>query len=144
MIDRRYCRCHWRARGGGAPGGLGIPARDEPAREGGWSRGRGGGEGFAEVAGEEFPEEGALRPLLLRLGERLQEQALHPAGQRVGEARELEQVRRPGQQEAAGPAVGIDRGLDGEQEFGCTLDLVDGDALGKLADEAGAVIVNRR
>ena len=61
----------------------------------------------------------------LPLGERPQLDGLDAAGQRVRQAAQRQHARRPGEQVAAGPGVGVDLFLDGEQEFRHALDLVD-------------------
>ena len=60
------------------------------------------------------------------------------AGEGIGDARERHEVGGAGEEEAAGAAVGIDALLDGEEHFGCALDLVDHGAV-KTADEAHGV-----
>ena len=61
----------------------------------------------------------------LSLGERPELDRLDAARQRVRQTAQGQHARRPGEQVAAGPGVGVDLFLDGEQEAGHTLDLVD-------------------
>lgn len=71
------------------------------------------------------------------------------SGQALGSARHPEHVARPGEQEAAGAAVTIDRGLDGEEQSGSPLHLVDReqprpglrDEFSGITDRRGAHII---
>jgi len=74
----------------------------------------------------------------LPLGERPELDRLDAAGQRVRQAAQRHHARRPGEQVAAGPGVGVDLLLDGEQEVRHALDLVDHHQSGGI-HEAGRI-----
>ena len=66
------------------------------------------------------------------LGQRPQLDRLGPAGQRIRQAAQAQQASGTGKQVPAGSRVGIDLLLDGEQEIGDSLDLVDHHELGGI------------
>jgi hypothetical protein len=74
---------------------------------------------------EDGVHEPVRRAVDLSLGERPELDRLDAARQRVRQAAQSQHARRPGEQVAAGPGVGVDLFLDGEQEVGHALDLVD-------------------
>ena len=83
---------------------------------------------------------GATVDLALREGPQFDR--LRSSRQQVRDLLEGEQPRGSGEQELAGPRVQIDRVLDGEDEIGDALDLVD-DQQTVVADERGGVGVGR-
>ncbi len=113
-----------------APGNRGGVAGAGPAgREPAWRRpGQKPCDEVLRVAGE------------FALAQAAQADGRRTAGEAVGAALHGEQVGRPGEQEPAGAPVPVDAGLDRQQEFRFTLDLVDHQhPVGGLLDEGGLV-----
>ena len=69
----------------------------------------------------------------------MQPQDLHPSGQRVGEGRHQQDLRRAGEQEASGRAPEVYLLLQGGEEGGDALHLVKDRPLAQAADEAGRI-----
>ena len=88
-------------------------------------------------------DESLFRALDLPLGQRPERHDFDPAGKRLGERGQHHDVRRAGEQEAPGRTVAIDRGLDGAEEPGCALHLVEHDRPGERVDEATGVARRR-
>ena len=59
------------------------------------------------------------------LGKRQELQGFHPASQRVRDRGQRHQIGGTGQKKPTRPAVFIDALLDGQQQLGCALDLID-------------------
>ena len=94
-----------------------------PAPHAGGARGEGGGE-----------EPPAHAPDL-RLGEGPEREGLHPADEGLRDARDEEDVGGAREEEAPGTPVGVHGGLDGPEEAGGELHLVDDHAAGKPGQE---------
>jgi hypothetical protein len=84
--------------------------------------------------GIDEPVRGAVE---FALGQRPQLDRLGPAGQRIRQAAQAQQASGAGQQVPAGSGVGVDLLLDGEQEIGDALDLVDHHELGGIDEPDG-------
>src|SRR5680860_402217 len=102
-------------------------------------------ESFLELllAGEQQLEKAFAAPFDLPLREGPQAQHLHAAGERVGDARQAEHVRRAGEDEAAGATVLVDARLDREQQVGRSLHLVNDQRARIAGDEGGRVVTGR-
>ena len=74
-------------------------------------------------------QKSSRRTLFFRFGKRLEIEALHPPGEGIGQAWNLEQVGGPREEEAPGSPAGIDTPFDGEGEFRHPLDLINGHPL---------------
>jgi hypothetical protein len=118
---------------------LGV-ASQEGAREDLVAAIRPGGRQLQSGAEEGVDE--ALRPARdLPLGERPEGDDLHPAGERLGDPGQEEEVGRAGEQEAARPAVAVDLRLDRQEEVRDALDLVQGDRAGKTGQEPRGIVL---
>ena len=71
--------------------------------------------------------------------ERLEEKTFHPTRERISEAGKLEEIRRSREEKSSGSPVRIHHTLDGEEQFGDPLHLIEGDLGGQLRDEARRV-----
>ena len=69
----------------------------------------------------------------------MQPQNFHPAGERVREFRNEEHIRRTGEDEAACCAVAVHGPLDGSEERGNALHLIEDHTPWKIGNEAGRV-----
>lgn len=92
-----------------------------------------------ERASENRVERAAPATLDLRAAEGMQTEDFHAAGEGVGELRYPQDVSGPGQQERSGPPAAIDRGLQGQEDLGHALDLVEGRVRGETVEESGRV-----
>ena len=72
-----------------------------------------------------------------------QGQNLHPPGQAVGDPGQEHDVGGPGQEEPPGTAVPVHRGLDGQEQAGRPLDLVQERPLGELVQEPDRIGAGR-
>ena len=77
--------------------------------------------------------------LLLRLGQRLELNDFHPAGEGVAKMGEQQQIRGPGEKETSGAAVLIYRDLEGAEQSWCALDLVEDHRIWERCDKAGRI-----
>jgi hypothetical protein len=65
----------------------------------------------------------------------MQAQHCQAAGQRVGEPRKQEHVGRAGEDEPAGNALAVDRGLERAEELGYVLHFIENRATRQAGDE---------
>src|SRR5438094_10160109 len=71
----------------------------------------------------------------LDLRQRVEPQDLNATGQRVRETRDEQHIRRAGEDEARGGAVGVDRWFKSRKQLGDTLDLVENCTSFQASDE---------
>ena len=79
----------------------------------------------------------------LGLGERMQAQDGHASCERVGQARHEQDVRRTREKEATGAPVAVDGRLDGCEDPGGALNLVQYAVLGEIVHEPDGVVGSR-
>ncbi len=79
----------------------------------------------AGAVGEDGVDERVGAVVYLSLGERPELDDLHSSRQRVGELAQREYLRGSGQQESPWPRVGVHGDLDGPEQLGRELDLID-------------------
>ena len=98
---------------------------------------------WLEATGQEVSEEGSGFSFLLCLGERMKLNDFHPAGERVAQLGNQQQIGGTREKESPGAAVPVNSSLKSPEKSGGTLNFVQNHRIREGSNESGGIIACR-